>query len=78
MSWEHLKYEAVCAKCGHNGFIIHSSDDWGRSETSYEGFENALPNNYEVGRKRVGPRDMQPRCKCGSTDIRQGELIKSY
>ena len=78
MSWEHEKYIAICKKCGRKGFVIHSSDDWGRSETQYEGFENLPPNDYEVARKRVGPRDSEPRCVCGSSDIKQGELVKRY
>ena len=72
-----MKHEAFCTHCGHKGFVIHSSDDWGRSEMSYEGVENEPPDRYAVGRKRAEPRDMRPRCECGSLHIRRGALLKS-
>ncbi len=72
MSWEHVKIEARCKACGHAGFRVDSSDDWGRSETSWEGFQAAPASDYEVARMRVGANDF-PLCKCGSRDIEVGK-----
>lgn len=78
MSWEHNHHKATCDSCRHEGVCIMSSDDWGHSETRYEGFENVAPDSYSVGRKRVGPADMRPKCpKCGGTSITVGAFIKS-
>ncbi len=77
MSWEHDKYEATCDHCGHKGFVTHSSDDWGRSEISYEGFQNIEPSATAVGRKRASARDHSPRCACGSTSITRGAYVSS-
>lgn len=76
MSWEYSKYEAVCESCGHEGVCIRGSDDWGRSSTSWEGFQNHPPNSTAVGRKRADSRDMEPVCSCGGTSIRIGAQIK--
>ena len=78
MSWEYFKYEVVCGECGKTGFRIDGSNDWGQSETRWEGFENLPPNWYEVGRKKVGADDMRPRCTCGSTKIIVGKLVQTY
>lgn len=76
MSWEHTKYDAVCEACGRKGFVIRSSDDWGRFATSYEGFDNVSPDATAVGRKRADARDSSPKCACGSTAVRQGAWVK--
>ncbi len=55
MSWEHHYYEATCRQCGAKGFKIRSSDDWGRSETSWEGFtpfRDFPRHDYLVARKK--------------------------
>jgi hypothetical protein len=75
MSWEHWEYEARCSKCGRRGFVIESSDDWGRTAASYEGFESIAPDPIAVGRKRVSSRDYSPRCSCGSTHIIRGPTV---
>lgn len=75
MSWEHSKYKAKCVQCGHEGFCIRSSDDWNRSGTSWEGFENVEPDATAVSRKRVDRRDSQPVCKCGSNKIEVGDYL---
>lgn len=72
MGWEHDRYEAICEQCGHRGYLIESSDDWGRSARRFEGFENVPPDSYAVGRKREDPRQNSPRCQCGSTQIARG------
>lgn len=78
MSWEHNHYTATCDACGHEGVCIKSSDDWGRSATRFEGFENVAPDSYAVGRKRVGADDMRPKCQnCGGASITIGAFFKS-
>jgi hypothetical protein len=69
MSWEYDKYEAVCEQCGRQGFCIEGSDDWGRSSTTWLGFENQEPHPYAVGLKRADPGNMRPVCSCGSRKI---------
>ena len=76
MSWEHTRYAARCEACGHVGVCIRSSDDWGRSATSWEGFASKEPDNTAVGRKRVGSRDMSPACACGDTRIVLGPVLE--
>ena len=75
MSWEHSKYKAKCVQCGHEGYCIRSSDDWGRSQTRWEGFTNEEPDTTAVGRKRLDRRDMSAVCKCGSKNIEVGEYL---
>ena len=76
MSWEHIHYRAVCNGCGHEGVCIQSSDDWNRSESTYEGFDLRSPSDYAVARKRVGANDMLAQCpKCGGTTITHGEML---
>lgn len=76
MSWEHLHYRATCDGCSHQGVYIYSSDDWGRSESTYEGFDLRPPHPYPVARKRIGANDMLPTCpKCGGKAITHGELL---
>lgn len=68
MSWEHTKRAAKCSCCGRVGWRIDSSDDWGHSKTSWEGFKTAPQSDYIVSRKRVAP-DGKPVCDCGSSQI---------
>jgi hypothetical protein len=75
MSWEYDKYEAVCEDCGHQGFCIRGSDDWGRTGTGWKGFENRPPHPYAVARKRASPDDKTPLCACGSTRITVGKYV---
>jgi hypothetical protein len=74
MSWEYFTYEAFCEQCGREGFCVEGSDDWGRSSTSWGGFENLPPHPTAVARKRADARDMSPVCACGSTKIRIGNV----
>jgi hypothetical protein len=76
MSWEYSKFEEVCEQCGRQGFCIEGSDDWGRSSTSWEGFENHEPHPTPVGRKRADIRQMRPVCVCGSSEIVTGKHIQ--
>ena len=79
MSWDHDYYEAICKKCGKQGFKIRSSDDWGRSEVSWEGFSaftDFSRHEYLVGRKRIDESEYA-KCECGSTDIEIGRLVKT-
>lgn len=75
MSWDRSKYEAKCDHCGKEGFCIRGSNDWGGTSTDWEGFDNVPPNAYEVGRKKAGPLDHQPRCKCGKGEIVLGKYL---
>ena len=75
MSWEHEKYHAVCAACDHAGFVVESSDDWGRSARRYEGFENIDADPTAIGRKRDDSRQQAGRCRCGSTAITRGTRV---
>lgn len=69
MSWDHTRYAARCKRCGAQGFMTESSDDWNRTRTTWEGFENVPPSAEAVARKRAGPNDFRPRCGCGSSEI---------
>jgi hypothetical protein len=73
MSWEHERYHASCAACGHEGIVIESSDDWGRSARQYEGFDNIGADLTAVGRKRQDIRQNSAQCHCGSTSIIRGQ-----
>lgn len=80
MSWDHYYYEATCKSCGASGFKISSSDDWGRSKISWEGFSpfRDFPNHsYLVDRRRIDVNEYA-KCACGSTDIEVGsEIVKT-
>lgn len=75
MSWEYSKFKARCESCGHEGFCIRGSDDWGRSSTAWDGFEARQPDATNVGRKRADARDMSPVCSCGNSKIQIGEYV---
>jgi hypothetical protein len=75
VSWDDTRYEATCQQCGRAGFVTRSSDDWGRSRTNYEGFENLPPDINDVARKRADARESRPRCSCGSTSVIQGAQV---
>ncbi len=75
MAWEYSRYEAKCAKCGHVGVCVTGSDDWGRTSTTWEGFNTTKPHQYEVGRKRTSERSPEPICRCGSEDIVVGRPV---
>lgn len=77
MSWDHDTYKAKCRKCGYEGTCTVSSDDWGRSKTSWDGFQNVAPSATAVARMRVSAGDARPICACGSSDIERGALIGS-
>jgi hypothetical protein len=79
MSWDHHYYEATCKNCGNKGFKIESSDDWGKSEISWEGFEVSTDfprHEYLVGRKKIDKNEYA-KCGCGSTDIEVGVCVKT-
>ena len=75
MGWEHDRFAARCTDCGATGIIDESSDDWGRNELRYEGFENVDPAATAVGRQRQDRRAMNGRCRCGSTAIEKGARL---
>jgi len=75
MGWDRIKYEAVCASCGKQGFCIKAEDDWFRSSTTWVGFENHKPSPTAVGRKKADARDSIPRCDCGKTQIKVGKML---
>jgi|GEM_PF-1876219 len=77
MGWDRTKYEATCTNCGHSGFVIKADDDWGRSQTSWIGFENKEPDVNAVARKQADARDSSPQCECGSTKIQIGTKLGS-
>lgn len=67
MSWDETRHKATCSQCGHDGVQINRSDDWGRSETSWEGFDTVPASDYEYHRGRS--EALVPKCKCGSKSI---------
>lgn len=76
MGWEYTRYIAKCNECGHEGVCTQGSDDWCRSSTSWEGFDNETPDVNAVARKRSDLRESRPLCICGSRDIEVGKVIK--
>lgn len=76
MGWEYSRYIATCSVCGHEGVCIKGDDDWNRSSTSWEGFENLAADPNAVARLRADSRDNRPVCKCGSRDIVVGSRIQ--
>ena len=75
MSWEYQRFEAKCEVCGHTGVCIQGDDDWGRTKTNWEGFDEEPPDPTAVGRKRASAGDNTPVCKCGSRKITIGQRI---
>lgn len=75
MSWDDTRYKATCNFCGTTGVCIKSSDDWNRSRTKWEGFQEVPPDPIAVYMKKVDARDMRGVCKCGSTNIVLGALL---
>lgn len=67
MSWDESKYKATCSDCGHEGVQVWRSDDWGRTEERWEGFNIVPANDYELYRKRS--EATIPMCKCGSRNV---------
>jgi hypothetical protein len=76
MSWEYSKYKAICEDCGKQGYCIRGSDDWFRSSTTWEGFEERSVGAQEIARKRADSRDKRAICSCGSSKISLGELVE--
>jgi hypothetical protein len=76
VSWEYSRYHARCDKCGKDGVCVSGSDDWGRTSTSWEGFNSKQPHPYDVARKRASSRDLVPVCACGSTSITAGKSME--
>lgn len=75
MGWDRIKYEAVCSDCGRLGQVIKADDDWGRSQTTWVGFDNETPDPTSVGRKRSDSRDSKALCVCGSSKISTGKML---
>jgi hypothetical protein len=75
MSWEHKKYQAFCENCGRTGFCIKASDDWGRSATSWIGFDNKPPNPHEVARKKISGDDYEAVCNCDKSKVVLGKCL---
>ncbi|EJM09775.1 hypothetical protein PMI21_05507 [Pseudomonas sp. GM18] len=67
MSWDERRYKATCSDCGHEGVQIWRSDEWGRTEERWEGFNTVPANDYELYRKRS--EAIIPVCKCGSRNV---------
>jgi hypothetical protein len=75
MGWDRIKYEAVCSDCGKVGQVIKADDDWGRSQTTWIGFENRTPHPNSVARKRSDSRNSEPLCVCGNSKISIGKML---
>lgn len=75
MSWEYSKFEAQCDNCRKQGFCIKGSDDWNRTSTTWEGFDNVSADATEVARKKADRRDARPICSCGSSRISVGKYV---
>lgn len=73
MSWDESRYTATCSSCGHEGVEVSRSDDWGNSETRWEGFATVPASDYEYYRGRSEAR--VPECKCGSKSILRGKVL---
>jgi hypothetical protein len=73
MSWDENRYKAICRDCGHEGVRISLSDDWGKTEERWSGFETVPASDYEYHRGRSEAR--VPVCKCGSKSINIGQVI---
>ncbi len=73
MSWSDNSRKATCGSCGHEGVCIRSSDDWGRTEERWHGFDTVPASDYEYYRGRSEAR--VPVCKCGSKNIIIGSPI---
>lgn len=76
MSWEYEKYEARCESCGKTGFCIRGSDDWNRSSTRWEGFEEVAPSSTAVGMKHADARNLVGQCDCGKSKIVLGSRVE--
>ncbi len=75
MSWEYVRYEAKCEFCGRMGVCVRGDDDWGRTSTTWEGFNSRPPSATAVGRMRSDSRDMVPHCPCGEGRIVVGKRL---
>jgi hypothetical protein len=75
MGWDRTKHEAVCSDCGRAGQVIKADDDWGRSQTTWIGFENEAADPASVARKRSDSRDSKPLCACGGSRITIGKML---
>lgn len=68
---------AKCDECGHEGKRIQKIDDWMRSSTYWEGFDNVPPNPTAIGRMRVSQNDCRPVCQCGSKNISISKEVRA-
>jgi len=75
MGWEYQRFEARCENCGHTGVCIQGDDDWGRTKTNWEGFDEKPPHSTAVIRKRACPGDNVPVCKCGCSKVTVGRRL---
>lgn len=78
MGWDHNHYLATCKKCGRTGEKIKSSDDFNRSEISWNGFmafHDFQRHEILVSRKRIDQNEYAI-CECGSTEIEIGPYIR--
>lgn len=73
MSWDENRYKATCHECGHEGMRISRSNDSGRTDEHWIGFETIPASDYEYHRGRSEAR--VPVCKCGSKNIIIGQVI---
>lgn len=67
MSCSDSSRKAICRSCGHEGVYTSSSDERGRTEEHWQGFETVPASDYEYFRGRSEARI--PVCKCGSKNI---------
>lgn len=73
MSTDTNRFKAICISCKHEGVEIEVSDESGRTETRWEGFDTYPASDYEVQRIRCAP--LKPVCACGGKDIRRAGLL---
>ncbi|WP_152973131.1 hypothetical protein [Pseudomonas asplenii] len=73
MSWDERRFKATCSDCGHEGVQVIRSDDWGRTEQSWEGFDTVSAEDYEHHRGRS--EALVPICKCKCKNIIIGQVI---
>jgi hypothetical protein len=77
MSWDRIRYRAVCDGCGQEGVRVEATDDWNRTETTFEGFYQGMPDATALARKRISSGS--PRCPvCGGTSISGTERLTDH
>lgn len=75
MGWEYTRYKARCESCGKEGVCIRGSDDWNRTSTTWEGFNNESPNAVAVAQGKSDRREMVGHCSCGNSKLVVGDCL---